>query len=94
MLKLSRLAMIPHKSRKYRAILDLSFALRIAGFQLPSVNDATKNTAPEEAIDQIGTVLPRIIEAFATAPPGEYIQLMKLDIKDGFLRMVCTEGQE
>ena len=27
-LKLSPLAMIPHKSRKYRAILDLSFELQ------------------------------------------------------------------
>ena len=94
LLKLSPLAMIPHKSRKYRAILDLSFALMVDGYQLPSVNDATRDTAPEEAINQIGTVLPRIIEAFANAPPGEHFHLMKLDIKDGFWRMVCEEGQE
>ena len=43
-LKLSPLAMIPHKSRKYRAILDLLFELRVAGYQLPSVNDATSST--------------------------------------------------
>ena len=61
-LKLSPLAMIPHKSRKYRAILDLSYQLLVAGYLLPSVNDATKDCAPEEAISQIGTVLPRIIE--------------------------------
>ena len=30
-LKFSQLEMIPHKSRKYRAILDLSFALKLAG---------------------------------------------------------------
>ena len=56
-LKLSPLAMIPHKSRKYRAILDLSFELRLAGYTLPSVNDATKHMAPAESMDQIGTVL-------------------------------------
>ena len=94
LLKLSPLAMIPHKSRKYRAILDLSFALQVAGYDLPSVNEATKDTAPEEAIEQIGTVLPRLIEAFANAPPGEALRLMKLDITDGFWRMVCAEGEE
>ena len=30
-LKMSPLAMIPHKSRKYREILDLSFELNVAG---------------------------------------------------------------
>ena len=40
-LKVSPLSMIPHKSRKYRAILDLSFKLCIAGMVLPAVNKAT-----------------------------------------------------
>ena len=94
-LKLSPLAMIPHKSRKYRAILDLSFSLEVDGYALPSVNDASKSCAPEEAIDQIGTVLPRIIEALATADPSKGdIRFSKLDIKDGFWRMVCREGEE
>jgi len=30
------------KSRKYRAILDLPYELLVAGYLLPSVNDATK----------------------------------------------------
>ena len=87
--------MIPHKSRKYRAILDLSFALTVAGYDLPSVNDATKKMAPEAAINQIGSVLPRIIEAMASAPDeGGDIMFSKLDIADGFWRMVCEGGQE
>ena len=57
-LKLSPLAMIPHKSRKYRAILDLSFALMLNGYSLPSVNDATEKLALEDAMNQIGSVLP------------------------------------
>ena len=41
-LKVSPLAMIPHKSRKYRAILDLSFGLRLEnGRVVDSVNDGT-----------------------------------------------------
>ena len=93
-LKLSTLAMIPHKSRKYRAILDLSFALKIAGYDLPAVNDATKKMAPEAAINQIGSVLPRIIEAMASAPEeGGDIMFSKLDIADEVWRMVCEGGQ-
>ncbi len=48
-LKLSPLAMIPHKSRKYRAILDLSFQLWVNGYLLPSVNNATKKCTPDAA---------------------------------------------
>ena len=77
------------------AILDLSFQLRLAGYTLLSVNDATKACAPEEAINQIGTVLPRLIEAMAMAPEDDGpIMFSNLDIKDGFLRMVCEAGQE
>ena len=84
-LKLSPLAMIPHKSRQYRAILDLSFVLRLAEYTLPSVNEAMKACAPEEAINQIGTVLPRLIEAMAMASDDDGpIMFSKLDIKDGF----------
>ena len=91
-LKVSPLSMIPHKSRKYRAILDLSFKLRIAGMALPSVNDATIQTAIQEAMNQLGTVLPRIIEAVANAPDDDGdILFAKLDIKDGFWRMVRAQ---
>ena len=87
--------MIPHKARTYRAILDLSFELALTGYVLPSVNDATRKMAPEDAINQIGSVLPRIIKAMATAPvDGGDIMFSKLDISDGFWRMVCKEGQE
>jgi hypothetical protein len=48
-LKISPLAMIPHKSRKYRAILDLSFRLRLKnGSIVPSVNEATTLEARRE----------------------------------------------
>ena len=94
-LKLSPLAMIPHKSRNYRAILDLSFQLLVAGYLLPSINDATKDWAPEEAIAQIGSVLPRIIEALARVDTSKGpISLMKVDLTDGFWRIMAREGEE
>ena len=70
-LKISLLTMILHKSRKYIAIWDLPFSLKVAGWDLPLVNEATKETLPSEALDQVGNVMPRIIEALATAPLSE-----------------------
>ena len=94
-LKISPLEIIPHKNRKYRAISDLFFALKVSGWDLPSTNKATKETAPAEALDQVGTVMTRIIKALATAPLSEDpIHFSKLDIKDGFWRMVCAFGEE
>ena len=86
--------MVPHKSRKYRAILDLSFILKLIAGEIASVNDTTVATAPAEAMDQIGGALPRIIAAMAEAGEEEVIFYAKWDIKDGFWRMVCEEGAE
>jgi hypothetical protein len=40
-LKISPLAAAPHKSRKYRMILDLSFQLLVNGRRLESINDSS-----------------------------------------------------
>jgi len=97
-LKVSPIAMIPHKSRKYRAILDLSFECRLKdGGVIQSVNDSTEKTAPRGAISQMGHSLMRIIHAFAEADrehPNAKIFSAKWDIKDGFWRLVCAEGEE
>ena len=94
-LKISPLEMIPHKSRKYRTILDLSFALKVAGWDLPSVNKAKKLTELAEALEQVGTVMTRIMEALVTAPLLEDpIHFSRLDIKDRFWIMVCAVGEE
>ncbi len=54
-LKISPIAMIPHKSRQFRAILDLSFACRLENNGVvESVNASTTKTAPKGAIDQMG----------------------------------------
>ena len=73
-LKISPIAMIPHKSRKYRAILDLSFRLRLknGGF-VPSVNESTTLEAPAGAIDQLGHSLSRLIHAMAEAGPDDKV---------------------
>jgi hypothetical protein len=94
-LKISPLAMIPHKSRAFRAILDLSFRLRLEdGSEVPSVNEATTLEAPAAAIDQMGHALSRIIHAFAEADDDAKIFMAKFDIKDGFWRLDCQQGEE
>ena len=93
-LKISPIAMIEHKSKPYRAILDLSFPVKLANKHHPSVNDATTKTAPRKAINQLGHSLQRIIHAFAGADPNAKIFMAKWDIKDGFWRLDCAVGEE
>ena len=92
-LKISPLAMVPHKSRKFRAILDLSFRLKLLGMDIPSVNEATNITAPQHSMRNLGSVLPRLIAAVAAAPLSDGAMVFsKLDIKDGFWRMIVQHG--
>ena len=59
-----------------------------------SVNENRKNTAPGSSIYQIGHVLLCLIHAFAEAPDGAKTFQAKWDIKDGFWRQDCKEGEE
>lgn len=59
------------------------------------MNNAVKLMAPEDNLDQLGSVLPRIIATMAEAPVKDSpIRMNKADLKDGFWRMVCEAGQE
>ncbi len=90
-IKISPVAMVPHKSRSYRVILDLSFVLRYKGGELPSVNGATNIKAPQKAMAELGQVVRRIIcfmaEHYDAQRPFKFA---KIDIKDGFWRMVVA----
>jgi hypothetical protein len=67
-LKISPVAAIPHKSKAFRTILDLSYRIRLKnGGVISSVNDMMEKLAPQGSIDQIGESLTRIIYAFAEA---------------------------
>jgi len=91
-LKISPVAAVPHKSRQFRTILDLSFQLQVAGLGLPSVNAATRKQAPTAAMRQLGKVLPQLIAAMAAAAPQHGpIFFAKLDITDEFWRMVVSK---
>jgi hypothetical protein len=68
-LKISPIAAIPHKSKAFQSILDLSFRLQLkyGGF-LELVNGPTVKLAPRGALDQLGHALSRIIHAFLPKP--------------------------
>jgi len=87
-LKVSPVAMIPHKSRAFRCILDLSFMLNLKGKKMPSVNSATAKLAPREGMVQLGQALKRLIAIMAAnRSKGKSFRFAKLDIKDGFWHM-------
>ena len=87
-LKLSPVAMIPHKSKKFRCILDLSFNLKHKGITYPSVNDQTIPKSEAASMVQLGLTLKRIISTMADNwDPTKPFIFTKLDIKDGFWRM-------
>jgi len=92
-LKISLIAAIPHKSKQFCSILDLSFNLRLKqGGIVPSVNATTVKTAPKGAIHQLGHSLTRIIHAFAEAEEDACIFMAKWDMKDGFWRLGAEDG--
>ena len=93
-LKVSRRAMIPHKSHKYRAILDLSYMIQAKERTIKLVNKTTTKTPSKGAIDQMGNVINHIIHAYMEADDNEVIFAAKEDVKDGFWRCVAEEGEE
>ncbi len=91
-IKISPVAMVPHNSRKYRVLLDLSFELRYKGGTVPSVNGATDLLAPQKAMAELGQVVRRIISLLADhCDPNKPFKFAKIDIKDGFWRMVVSQ---
>ena len=64
-MKMSPISAIPHKSKAFRLILDLSCLLRITPQgHVPLVNENIKKTSPGSEIDKIGHVLLHFINIF------------------------------
>ena len=97
--KISPCAAIPHKSRKFRLLLDLSDKGQgrdKSKEATPAVNDLTnQEAAPRDSMNELGSSIPRMIQAMATWPEEEGALLMaKWDIQDGFWRMAVEEAEE
>jgi hypothetical protein len=94
-LKVLPVAAIPHKSRAYRSILDILFALCLEDRGvIKSVNKTMEKWAQHGAIDQFGHSLKRIIHPFAKVDDNAVILMTKWDIQDGFWRLNCCKGEE
>ena len=94
-LKISPIAAVPHNSKPFRSILDLAFMLKLMnGGALSSVNDSTTKLAPQASVDQLGHSLSRLIHAFGEAGIDDKVFMAKWDVKDGFWRLDCAEGEE
>jgi hypothetical protein len=90
--KLSPVATVPHKSRDFRVILDLSFQLKINNKPMPSVNNQTHKLAPQKSMAKLGECLRRIIQTMGDNYDKNHpFKFAKCDIKDGFWRLVVSE---
>jgi hypothetical protein len=99
--KISPVAVIPQAGRRGRIILDLSFPVHVykpgerrRGEVLQeSVNLTTKQLAPKAAVKEIGKVLAALLEFMASTPPNKTILFSKIDLSDGFWRMIVDRDQ-
>ena len=92
-LKISPVAVVPQVNRRGRIILDLSFPVYqdidgVMTVTQKSVNDSTVLQAPSQSVKEIGKVLPRLLQFMHDTDPGLHILFSKLDISDGFWRLI------
>ena len=96
-LKISPVAVVPQVNRRGRIILDLSFPVyqNVAGVMTvtqQSVNESTVLQAPSQSVKEIGKVLPRLLQFMHDTDPGLHILFSKLDISDGFWRLIVRRA--
>ena len=60
----------------------------------PSVNDTTTKLSPVYPVKELGRVLPRLLHFMASVPPEETIMFAKIDLSDGFWRMLVAEDDK
>jgi hypothetical protein len=91
-LKISPVAMIPHKSKPYQCILDLSFTLYDKSVAYSSVNETTNKQSLPQSMVQLGLCIQRMIATMADNYDLRHpFHFVKLDIKDGFWRMAVSD---
>jgi hypothetical protein len=102
-LKVSPIAVVPQANRRGHMILDLSFPVICrAGKQgrkqrgehdvmKESVNDSTARMAPEAPVKELGNVLARLLQFMQDVPAEEHIQFAKIDLADGYWRMIVEK---
>ena len=94
-LKISPVATVPQANRRPRIILDLSFPVRRPAEKrkmgpkiVDAVNTTTTSLSPQVPVKLIGKVLTELFEFMAQAPINSEVLLGKIDLSDGFWRMI------
>ena len=82
--------MIPHKSKVFRCILDLSFQFQHNGVVHDLVNMHTWQLAKQEAMPHLGTCVKKIVHQMEHEWDGLLFYFAKLDVKDGFWQMAVS----
>jgi hypothetical protein len=90
-------AVVPQVGRWGQIILDLLFPVyqdinRVITITQGSVNDSTVLAVPPEVVKEIRKVFPRLLQYMRDTPEGLHILFSKLDISDGFWRLVMREA--
>ena len=99
-LKVSRVAVVPQENRRDRIILNLSAEVKFPRTRRrparthPSVNASTVPADDQTAVKRLGqTGKALLLYAFETDPTWE-ICWLKMDLSDGFWRMIVQAGKE
>jgi hypothetical protein len=98
-LKLSRVAVVPQTNRRGRIILNLSAPVFMATRHSrcprnkvtviqPAVNETTVPADDQSAVKELGVVLPSLVLYMYHVPCTWTIHWQKIDLSDGFWRMV------
>jgi hypothetical protein len=82
-------------------ILDLSFPVYVSSPGKPrnnvvlqeAINMTTGQLAPKAAVKEIGKVLQALFEFMARTPTNKAILFSKIDLSDGFWRMIVDRDQ-
>ncbi len=95
-LKILPVAVVLQTGRQGCIILDLSFPVYqevdgVVTATQESVNSTTVIKSPSIPVKEIGKVLPRMLQYMRDTPEGLHILFSKLDISDGFWRLIIQE---
>jgi hypothetical protein len=103
--KISRLAVVPQRNRRGRLILNLSADVELPSQRTtgsrrkttmphPSVNTTTVPATDQTGVQNLGTTMPGILAYMHDVPCHWEIRWSKIDLSDGFWRMIVQAGQE
>ena len=99
-LKISPVAVIPQVGHRPRIILNLSAEVKVPGTRRkketvqPSVNETTVPADDQTAVKALGTATKSLILMTYEVPCDWTIEWQKVDLSDGFWRMVVDAGME